>query len=343
MTYKMNWRDFQKNIARSCIGWREEDDFTDVTLVSGDGKFHRAHKIILSSGSTFFMNILQNAKHPQPLIVLKGIKDHNLNAILDYLYFGEVTIHQEYLNDFFAEAEEYLLKGLDEINIEMQGEVMKNSLNNQNEQLIYDNTESKPKLEDNLDDCSKFNESKINPQVLAAEVKETTEEDYILKELGLSEPEPAPKVQIKEDIDEPVIANESHSNIHVVADDEEAKRREYLRKLTLQFVADDKKAKRQEYLRKIKASKVDKFKVQFEGDSEKDLKLTINTMINEIGSHFFCKVCKKTPSTNRSAIEQHVKDFHITGLSFKCKLCDKKLRSGNALYTHNYRHHHTRN
>lgn len=323
----MNWGDFQTNMARSCIDWREDDEFTDVTLVSGDGKFHKAHKIILSSGSTFFMNILQNVKHPQPLIVLKGMNDHNLKAILDYLYCGEVTIHQEDLNNFFAEAEEYQLKGLAEINVEMQ--------NTQNTRI--------PKIEENLDEDSKFNESQLNPQVLAAEVKETTEEDYILKELGLSEPEHAPKVQIKEDIDEPVIANESQLTLHLAADDEEAKRREYLRKLTLQFVADDKKAKRQEYLRKIKASKVDKYKVQFEGESEKDLKLTLNTMINEIGSHFFCKVCKKAPSTNKSAMEQHVKDFHITGLSFKCKLCDKTLRSGNALYTHNYRHHHKRN
>ena len=245
-------------MVSSCTEWRKDDEFTDVTLVSGEGKFHKAHKIILSSGSSLLMNILQNAKHPQPLIFLKGIKDHNLKAVLDYLYFGEVTIPHDDLNDFFAEAEEYLLKGFAEINIEMPEETMTNGKNYQNKQFVCDSNMTKPKIEDNIDDSFKLNEFLI-PQVCAENIKKSSEEDYILKELGLSQPESAPEEKFKEDI--------AQLSLQFVIDDKEARNREYLRKLTLQFVADDKKVKRREYLQRLKASKVDKHKVQFEGDS----------------------------------------------------------------------------
>ena len=122
----MKWGDFRKNMVSSCMEWRKDYEFTDVTLVSGEGKFHKAHKIILSSGSSLLMNILQNAKHPQPLIFLKGIKDHNLKAILDYIYLGEVTIHHDDITDFFAEAQDYQLKGMADIIDEMKGEAINN-------------------------------------------------------------------------------------------------------------------------------------------------------------------------------------------------------------------------
>ena len=130
ITYEMNWGDFQKNLVTSCIKWRDADEFTDVTLVSEDGTFHKAHQIILSSGSSMFMNILQNTRHPQPLIFLKGMKDQNLKAILDYIYFGEVTIHQDNINEFFSEAQDYLLKGIADIIEEIAGEAMINGGNN---------------------------------------------------------------------------------------------------------------------------------------------------------------------------------------------------------------------
>ena len=47
--------------------------FTDVTLATLDNQHVSAHKIILSSGSTFFKNILVRNLHQNPLIYLKDI------------------------------------------------------------------------------------------------------------------------------------------------------------------------------------------------------------------------------------------------------------------------------
>ena len=49
-------------------------DFTDVTLATEDDKQIIAHKVIVSSGSEFFRNLLIKNPHKNPLTYLKGIK-----------------------------------------------------------------------------------------------------------------------------------------------------------------------------------------------------------------------------------------------------------------------------
>ena len=51
--------------------------FTDVTLATLDNQHVSAHKIILSSGSTFFKNILVRNLHQNPLIYLKDITSNH--------------------------------------------------------------------------------------------------------------------------------------------------------------------------------------------------------------------------------------------------------------------------
>ena len=64
-------------------------NFTDVTLVSGDGIQIKAHKIILSACSQFFQHILVpysvDFSH-KPVVFLKGIEEQELTAILQFMY-----------------------------------------------------------------------------------------------------------------------------------------------------------------------------------------------------------------------------------------------------------------
>ena len=132
----LRWNDFQDNISVAFRELRDDSDFFDVTLAcsttdTGAGgtsgssladsgsKSHktvRAHKVILSSCSIFFKDLLRamntSGSQVQPLIYLKGIKYEDLQSILDFMYFGEVNIAQEKLNSFLAVAEELRVKGL---------------------------------------------------------------------------------------------------------------------------------------------------------------------------------------------------------------------------------------
>ena len=108
----LKWNDFNESITSAFGSLRKEPDFSDVTLVCEDTKHIEAHKIILTAASPFFRNILSRKKHTHPLIYMRGVKTEDLVAIMDFLYYGEASIHQENINSFLALSEELQLKGL---------------------------------------------------------------------------------------------------------------------------------------------------------------------------------------------------------------------------------------
>ena len=110
--YSFKWNGFLVNVAKSFRKLREEGDFCDVTLVSDDQRQFSAHKVVLSACSEYFKNILQETKQSQPLICLDGVNSKDLRNVLDYVYDGEVKIHQEDLDRFMSIAIKLSLEGL---------------------------------------------------------------------------------------------------------------------------------------------------------------------------------------------------------------------------------------
>ena len=88
------------------------EDFCDVTLIGEDKQKILAHRVILAASSKFFRDILRENHHPHPIIYMKGYKEGQLDSIVGFIYHGEVSIHQEDLDDFLTLAEELQLKGL---------------------------------------------------------------------------------------------------------------------------------------------------------------------------------------------------------------------------------------
>ena len=109
--FSLKWDNFVPNICCFFHDLREEKDFSDVTLACGDQQVE-AHKVILAASSPFFSSILKKNQHTHPLIYLKGIKFSILEALLKFIYQGEVTVHQDNLEAFFTAAEELKVKGL---------------------------------------------------------------------------------------------------------------------------------------------------------------------------------------------------------------------------------------
>ena len=107
----LQWKDFENKISAGFKELREEKDFFDVTLACDDSQL-QAHKVILGACSPFFRTILKNNPHPQPLIYLKGVKYNELDAVLKFMYEGEVNVAQDDLNTFLAVAEDLHVKGL---------------------------------------------------------------------------------------------------------------------------------------------------------------------------------------------------------------------------------------
>ena len=108
----LQWKDFQSNLNQAFKNLRKDIDFNDVTLACEDGSQVEAHKVVLAASSPIFQNLLRKNKHSHPLIYMRGVKAHDLLAIVDFLYFGEANVFQENLDSFLSIAEELQLEGL---------------------------------------------------------------------------------------------------------------------------------------------------------------------------------------------------------------------------------------
>ena len=81
--FSLKWNDFHSNVSKSFQGLRNKTDFSDVTLVGDDFKQIAAHKIILSSCSVYFNNILKNIddqKHP--ILCLEGMSFQDIEKVM---------------------------------------------------------------------------------------------------------------------------------------------------------------------------------------------------------------------------------------------------------------------
>ena len=108
----IKWNDFQSSVSKSFSSLRKEEDFFDVTLVSGDEQHISAHKVVLSASSNFFKNLLKKANHSNPMIVLSEINSRDLLKVIDYIYHGEVQLLQQNLDDFLTTARKLQIDGL---------------------------------------------------------------------------------------------------------------------------------------------------------------------------------------------------------------------------------------
>ena len=108
----LKWHGFQESAGLAFANLQTKMDFADVTLACEDGPAVEAHKLVLSSSSPFFENLLRRTSHPHPLIYLRGVKSSDLSALLDFIYQGEANVGQENLEVFLALAQELELTGL---------------------------------------------------------------------------------------------------------------------------------------------------------------------------------------------------------------------------------------
>jgi len=107
----VNWDMHERNISEAFHSLRKDEHFCDVTLACGHLQF-QAHKVVLSTGSSFFEQILKSHKHPNPLLYLKGVEANHMELLLDFMYCGEVFVTEEELKSLIRTAEELGVRGL---------------------------------------------------------------------------------------------------------------------------------------------------------------------------------------------------------------------------------------
>ena len=114
--YCLRWNDFESNITSALTELRQEDSLLDVTLVAASDlhcREIRAHRLVLCACSPLFRKWLtrQNAQS-NPVVILSGVKFEDIQALLNFMYHGEVNVNQEDLQGFLGAAEELRIRGL---------------------------------------------------------------------------------------------------------------------------------------------------------------------------------------------------------------------------------------
>ena len=108
----LRWNDFESNISVAFRELREEKDFFDVTLVTDDQVQISAHKLILSSSSSFLKSILRRNKHQHPLVYLSGVNSAELLNVVEFIYNGQVAVDKEHLETFLRVGEKLKITGI---------------------------------------------------------------------------------------------------------------------------------------------------------------------------------------------------------------------------------------
>ncbi|KAK3921673.1 Protein bric-a-brac 2 [Frankliniella fusca] len=112
--FNLRWNNHSFNIVQVFLEQLSTESLVDVTL-SCQGQFIKAHKMVLSACSSYFQDLFNLHEAQHPVIILNGIKFHDLKMVVEFMYKGEARVLESELNGILAVAEALQVKGLSNV------------------------------------------------------------------------------------------------------------------------------------------------------------------------------------------------------------------------------------
>ena len=86
--------DHTLSLAKMC---KESKQFADCVIQSDSGFKHRAHRLVLGAASGFLKMIFEQVPPslPEATVLVPGVKESTVKALLDFLYTGEMSVERE--------------------------------------------------------------------------------------------------------------------------------------------------------------------------------------------------------------------------------------------------------
>lgn len=107
----LKWNNHKSTFADILTILRDQEVFIDVTLACG-GKQYPAHKFVLSTCSDYFKEMFTKNPCKHPIVFMKDVSARDLEALLDFMYRGEVNVPHHNLASLIKTAEGLQVKGL---------------------------------------------------------------------------------------------------------------------------------------------------------------------------------------------------------------------------------------
>ncbi|XP_065584934.1 zinc finger and BTB domain-containing protein 44-like isoform X3 [Artemia franciscana] len=109
----LKWTNYANAYKGNFAALLNNEHFTDVTL-SCENQNIKCHRLVLSACSSYFENLLISHSDSHPIIILKDIKFCDMQALVKFVYTGEVTVAQAQVKSLLSLADMLKVTGLTE-------------------------------------------------------------------------------------------------------------------------------------------------------------------------------------------------------------------------------------
>ena len=295
-SYQVTWPEYASNRTSCLNDLLKRNVFVDVTLVFDDEQI-AAHKVILSSASSFFLQVLEkNVSHPHPMLYMKGVDKKLFSFLLDFIYLGEVSIPEDQFDRFILMSRELKVKGL---------------LN-------------EPVAEDTVDFRKKTNSK--NP-TLQEEIPEYTPiDDFILNTSNIDDPDPIGSPVKETKVNVAPLLKQKRMRSTPLESPRKVKKFESNKKSPIKIVK-----------REIPVKDVTKEVVHSKEDTSPNTNADILAKVNALlvttpEGFWVCNECRYG-SKNKENVMEHA-ETHIEGIVHKCNGCNRVFSKKTSLKNH---------
>ncbi|XP_043283129.1 broad-complex core protein isoforms 1/2/3/4/5 isoform X1 [Venturia canescens] len=107
----VSWNSHQSNMHSAFPKLLSSEQFVDVTLAC-DGGSIKCHKVVLSACSDYLERLLLDIPCTHPIIFLRDMRMWELQALVEFMYRGEVYVEQQQLEKLMQAADALQVRGL---------------------------------------------------------------------------------------------------------------------------------------------------------------------------------------------------------------------------------------
>ncbi|XP_049883804.1 uncharacterized protein LOC126379175 isoform X3 [Pectinophora gossypiella] len=107
----VRWNSYHTNLQAVFPRLLLTEQFADVTLAC-ESRQLRCHKLVLSACSAYLERLLTQNPCKHPIVLMRDMRFSEMQALVDFMYKGEVNVTQEELPSLLKSAEALQIRGL---------------------------------------------------------------------------------------------------------------------------------------------------------------------------------------------------------------------------------------